>query len=452
MNAKYSWTNSTRLMCAAAYQDSQLRDTIIGLFEGNPCRPLAPCYGVDMDLVYEHCVRAKAMDKDPWLIYFCIALAGGILTLAAGPAAALLAAIAAGLVFWRYETKKTGVLRNELSEDSFVRRAEVPATTDGNAELIVYSGFSPFATAGNELSTWSFATNIEKGKCEFSRQLTPEAFGMNELYTYIEKELKALNIQNCTIDDIVCVHGWDVIKDRRFLPDRLTRPNQTVSATELPAFIENRSQAGRHYKRVQIVDWSGDLVFTLFFRFAKEQRNLFCEVSYYILTAVADKYRRVDELKETTAPEVIGKILGYPFVGAFLCIGSPFVLWKRLTGAFADPEKAQRKQIEENRQFDYGAQIYPRGMVSSGAYRRYFLMLDKDLYSKLVVRQFLDATIDFLDEHNVDTTDLRDRQTTIENHGIIVSGGDLNAEAVAVGKKAKANSVRSQKAAAGSAE
>lgn len=449
---KYSWTNSTRLMCAASYQDRQLRDTVIGLFEENPCRPLAPCYGVDMDLVYQHCVQAKAMDRNPWVIIFCIAVTGAVLTLAAGPAAAILAAIAAGLVYWRYEAKKNAVLRNELSEDSFVRRTQDPATANGDAELIVYSGFSPFATAGNELSTWSFATNVEKGKCEFGRELTPDGFEVNELYSYIEKELKVLNIQNFTIDDIVCVHGRDVAKDHRFLPDPLRRPNQTVPAADLPEFVENRAQTGRHYKRVQILDWSGDLVFTLFFRFAKENRNLFCEVSYYVLTAIADKYRSVDELKDSTAAEVIGKMIGYPVVGAFMCIGSPFVLWKRITGAFANPETAQHKQIQESRHFDYGAQIYPRGMVSSGTYRRYFLMLDKDLYSKVVVRQFLDATIDFLDAHNVDTTDLRDRQTTIENHGVIVSGGDLNAEAVAVGKKSKASTVRSKKAGAGSGE
>jgi len=46
--------------------------------------------------------------------------------------------------------------------------------------------------------------------------------------------------------------------------------------------------------------------------------------------------------------------------------------------------------------------------------------------------------VEFLDDHNIDTSDLKERQTTILNSGVIVQGGDVNAESLAVGPGAEA--------------
>jgi hypothetical protein len=50
----------------------------------------------------------------------------------------------------------------------------------------------------------------------------------------------------------------------------------------------------------------------------------------------------------------------------------------------------------------------------------------------------LDGIITFLDEHQIDTSGLRERQTMILNSGIIVQGGDVKAESLAVGAGAQA--------------
>ncbi len=68
------------------------------------------------------------------------------------------------------------------------------------------------------------------------------------------------------------------------------------------------------------------------------------------------------------------------------------------------------------------------------------LTLDKEMYVKTIERQLLESIINFLDSKNIDTADLKKRQETILNNGVIVSGGTI--ESLAFGEKAKATSNR----------
>jgi hypothetical protein len=51
----------------------------------------------------------------------------------------------------------------------------------------------------------------------------------------------------------------------------------------------------------------------------------------------------------------------------------------------------------------------------------------------------LNLIIDFLDDRNIDTSEIKDRQIAILNNGVIVAGGALQASSVAVGAGAQAS-------------
>ena len=87
--------------------------------------------------------------------------------------------------------------------------------------------------------------------------------------------------------------------------------------------------------------------------------------------------------------------------------------------------------------FDYGASTSIRELAASNLYSHYFQKLDKEMYLKLIERQILDSIINFLDAHNIDTSDLRARQDTILNNGVIVTGGSVEAQNLTVGERAK---------------
>ncbi|MCP4147245.1 MAG: hypothetical protein GY757_05795, partial [bacterium] len=49
----------------------------------------------------------------------------------------------------------------------------------------------------------------------------------------------------------------------------------------------------------------------------------------------------------------------------------------------------------------------------------------------------VNSIIEFLDSKNVDTSDLKEKTSTILNSGVIISGGAMTAENITVGEKAK---------------
>jgi hypothetical protein len=95
--------------------------------------------------------------------------------------------------------------------------------------------------------------------------------------------------------------------------------------------------------------------------------------------------------------------------------------------------------IRCNPMYNYGAVQSIREQAASPNYRMYFQKLDKEMHVKTIEQNILDAIIDFLDNHGVDTASLRERQSTILNNGVIVTGGSIHADNFAVGNQATAS-------------
>ncbi len=102
--------------------------------------------------------------------------------------------------------------------------------------------------------------------------------------------------------------------------------------------------------------------------------------------------------------------------------------------------KSRRKAIERDPTYDYGAGTTMRASFAQNLFQHHFQKSDADLCAKLVERKVLDELVSFLDEHGIDTSDLRERTTTILNSGILVQGGDVRADSLAVGSHAQATS------------
>jgi hypothetical protein len=60
------------------------------------------------------------------------------------------------------------------------------------------------------------------------------------------------------------------------------------------------------------------------------------------------------------------------------------------------------------------------------------------MYAKVIERQVLDSLLNFLEAHDVDTSEMRQRESTILNNGVMMSGGQFQADNVAVGTQARA--------------
>jgi hypothetical protein len=71
-------------------------------------------------------------------------------------------------------------------------------------------------------------------------------------------------------------------------------------------------------------------------------------------------------------------------------------------------------------------------------FRHYFQKMDQEHYQRSLNKVILENLIAFLDDHGVNTDDLKDTQTAIYNSGVIVQGGDVTAQSLAVGERAQA--------------
>jgi hypothetical protein len=102
--------------------------------------------------------------------------------------------------------------------------------------------------------------------------------------------------------------------------------------------------------------------------------------------------------------------------------------------------------------FDYGAATTVRQEGMSATYRHYFQKLDELMYFKLIQKQIFESIVTFLDARDIDTSELKERQGAVLNNGVIITGGEIKAQNMAVGSAARAMAGQFLKSGGGTAQ
>jgi len=308
--------------------------------------------------------------------------------------------------------------------------------------LIVYDSFIPFVGNGLDLGGWSFAVDLNSPKDHLGSSLRVIPFALKEMYAAIDRSLQELEFPGLTTQDLLYVNGSDLRDKKWILADLYSRPITNIPADKVTEFMEENEASVRHYKCIQVADWGHELVVSYFLRLSRRGKDLFVEVSKFLLTPIDDQYRKVDTLTEMNWSKNVQL--------ASLClIKTPingFAAWIRLFNqirkfidkTFDTEGRVLRRQIWDNPLYNYGASTTLRQEMSKSRFDHYFQRLDQEMYVKTIEREILATIIKFLDAHNIETSELKERQTTIINSGIIVQQGDVRAESVAVGAGAQA--------------
>jgi hypothetical protein len=471
----YKHSETTRLLCAAAYLDRKFRELVIKNCCDNRHQALGACFGLDMPTVVRHCRRAKRIFGKRTLFLFLPGLIAWIALFAFmgspdGQAAALgwltivyflcfgiclyfesraRAIVTHNFMRGNFEPEKS-LSTNDISVDS-IRAAEV-----GNT--VIYSGFSPFVGSGENIGAWSFALDLRKranptpvssgSGSNVSSELSAielENITLETLYARVARDISAIGLDRVTLQDKLYVNGRDIRDDTRFLSHPLDRPRYRVDDQVVAdAMFKQEEKQLRHYRCIRVVDWSGELVLSIFLRFSKLGHNLFVEASYFLLTPIAERFRAVDAMSPHFR---FRRFVEFVFVTAiktpFLTLWAPFGLMWQIFEGFQrwSARRHEDELIRENPTFDYGAAFSFRQWASSNAYRRYFQRLDKEMYLKVLEKNILDSILTFLEENDVDVSELKQRQTMILNQGVILSGGNMTTENLSVGVGAKVENI-----------
>ena len=457
-------TKTTRHLCAAAHIDWKFRRKVIKQLVEDEFEALGPSFGVDLVAVLKHCVaaRRRKLIRDIFLVLIFVYLVIEYLVLPPINLFSLFTflTIAWLIIFVEEWISHYRIVGRNLSEGSYNPDA-VKENNNGklkilfekipewyNPNVIVYSGFSPFVGSGFWIGGWTLASDLDKGRKEKGKKLEPQRFTLTEFYDYVVDSLKKLNIEKLNIEDKLYVEGTTIRNDKRFISNPFKRPYTHVPQSLINEFKEFPTEPIRYYLSIRAIDWEGELVLSIFLRFFKVGEKLFAETSYYLLPPLDSYYHQFDRIKPV--PSWIDRILFLhrsigitPFILAF----APFTLLAKIINRIAVLIKRwdTKYVIKNNPVFDYGAARSLRENESSDKYRKYFQRLDKEMYLKLIERQLLNSIIDFLDSKNIDTSDLKEREQVILNEGVIVSGGNVMAENITVGKNAKSKITRVRK-------
>ena len=455
-------SDTTRYLSAAAYRDEGFRYRVIGEVVDERYRAIGPSYGIDLANIARHCLIANRMDvmRDISLIvllFFTVllGLTESVFPLIPDTVLPLLAAWF--VVFLRSRRTESIVVSNftkatYVSESSNLpfagklnsylesRLTDIAAGQSGNVVVYSDSRFSPFVGAGLDVPGWSFTVRIDKGKEQLGISLEPIRFRLEDLYEYVTNRIGGLGLDGLVIEDKLYVDGQEIRDDNRFLDTPFTRPYAEVERSLVKSFVDNPSQAVRYYKALRVESWKGELILSIFLRFAQVKSNLYAEANYFLLPPIHAKYHKVDAIIPTpTLSRVIRQIAKVSIQTPLYLLFSPLLTLRHVLRGNArwQQRRHMERLIDRNAVFDYGARISIRESETSSEYRRYFQRLDKEMNFKLIEQQILDSITEFLDSKNIDTSDLQNRQQTILNQGVILTGGSIEAKNLSVGQGAK---------------
>lgn len=444
---------STRLLCASVLLGHGRARQVLLSWLKDENRGVALELGVDLRLAAQVARFVEKRDRRGWWIYFAMFCASFVLFLIS-PYLCVLGLIAAAIVWGMRHSEEQNKFAPLFSLQNFDPEAvahQFPAELEGeditslpysDQNFFVYGGFMPFIGAGGDLGGWSVAIALDKPKENFGSFSRIQTFEIREVYEAIDSALDSLNVEGVEKKDCFFASGTDVRGNPDLLPNIYGRPVQHLEAPVAARYLYHDDEKVRHYRTYRIIDWGGELALSYYIRASRRGNNLFVETRRFVLTPLDYKYRAIDRMVPMEWQEILGTIIAGALVGPIMALASPFWVFGEISRLFhemtSQEDRHRREQIEKNPQYNYGATTSLRQALSSGVYGHYFQKMDGDLYNKLFEREVLDSLIEFLDARGIDTSDLRERQTTILNTGVMVQGGDVNAESLSVGAGSRA--------------
>jgi hypothetical protein len=440
-----AYSDTTRQLCGAVELNPSFARQVLEVLDDAGCKAIASSPGVDLVPVLGHALasRRRRIVRDVVLlgVFAVTVILAAASSAAASSTLGALGLVAAFVVTFLSAWQGYRAVRR-LRRGEYDHAAEPPAITQHdqafalsqaqNGNVSVYSGFSPFVGSGAPVGAWSFALDLTR---KSDRGIAD--FQLGDLYTGIEAELG--DLQGVEVERRLFIDGRDVRADGRFLRDPVSRPYTRVPESVLAEIREEPETTVRYLTCVRVVDWQGDLVISAFVRLTRVARTLYVEVTYTLLPPVKESLRGTDALRRDRRMETISKLVLRSLATALVRMPlSPlFVSGHVLERLQRRGQRKQlRREIERAASYDYGATQGVRELAAEG-YRRYFQVLDKEMYLKVVERRLLDGLVRFLDEKDVDTSELKKREEAILNHGVIISGGDVKFENTNIGQKAQ---------------
>ncbi|MFG1997576.1 hypothetical protein ACGFNU_00320 [Spirillospora sp. NPDC048911] len=389
--------DATRYLCAAMQVDSGLSTKAIESVLDEPYKAVASSPGVDLATVLKYALAARSRQRlrdlvltllpAVWLLVLFLDLENAASIL---PQWTLLIAVALwGVVFAELLYTYYAVIFPRLRRDSFdpaeapvppsrkdqARLAEIADDDRGN--VVMSAMYRPFVGYGFDLETWSVTLNM--ARAEEGKTVIP--FHVHELYDEVGDAIGRLGLPGVSVQDRLVVNGRDLQHglepqvQQALLPTPLRAPAAKVDAALVRRLRDAPNGRARPYLTVCVNGWSGEVVVTIFLRFAllPDQDLLFVEASYSLLPPSRDRYRKVDQLLSHPTVLQLLKLAGESLVRFPIAVLRAFLNMARVVlSPLTQWLKARRDRwaILDDRVFNYGAVVSIRELGNDNAFHQ----------------------------------------------------------------------------------
>lgn len=444
---------ATRYLCAAMALSPAVRKRALEDVLEEEHRAVVTTPGVDLVTVLKYALaahRRQVIRDVVLLVLLCLLILSFVIIRSEILILALLVAAWVTVCVERYanshgaarglrpETFRPDKARSPLRDsyaDRQLRRVAAAGTT-GNVTL--YSRFPPFVGYGTVTSSWSFAVDVTRPH----GSARPRPFSVHEVYDCVKAGLGELDLPGMRVTERVFVNGHDIKDDRRFLPDPGATPVTSIGADLMRELMAKPEERARPYLTIGMTSWQGDLTVTMFIRFLLSRSDLFVESAHTVVAPLRAEFKAIDEAD----PDLqLGEFFGLVGAGLISTIPRLFGSVGGIVHELGAEHRRERKRRRVEDAGDYGALLSVREGAADTRWHRYFQVLDDARYAKVIEQRIFRSLVEFLDEHEIDSSILEARSETLVNNGVMVTGGGtLNAQAVAAGTNAQAGGLVSR--------
>jgi hypothetical protein len=442
------------------YYDANIRNKALDILKNvRRFKSIPEIEDVDIILLTKHASQAELLSRPNYLMLSCLFVITIIgLLIVDEPMKAAIAALAiiittTYLVYKEYNFRtfiRTNIRNKPISEWPLVKYDEalVANIEKYRSPCIRYfKGFDPFALDGYLLDAWSLPVDIVKPNDNTHPVLS---FETHDLYAYLLKDLVNLKLGSITEKDLIYVSLDNINKNDLFYSN-----GNLINAMDeglLETFRNLKPNDFRLYKSYKFKDWEDQFVLVLFVRLYKTPENLYIETKFYLAPPTISKEikKLVDNNLKNKRIKLWSRFLNHLGLIQEKIFLSPFALLLSISNLIQETFFESQKEIKQRNQNDDSNLEYlgvcPNigHIFRSAYYENYYQLQDKEYYLKVAEKRILNSIIQFLKRYNVDTSDFEDTKTHILNNGIMMTGGNVNADNISVGSKNRLQSTTSK--------
>jgi hypothetical protein len=335
--------------------------------------------------------------------------------------------------------------------DRFGQAEGVEAGFDpARSNVIVYGRTSPLVGFGVTINTWQVGIDVTRAESPFAPVAPVQ---LDEVVLKVCEAVAALRLPGMSLAEVAFINGTETGRTPEVQTDRFSAPAHAISGRQIVQWRQQTDAPARVYSWIRVPGSGGEVSFHYFFRVVMRGEALCVESVQTFIPPVAKAYREVDSIRRLSFFGMIGwgatalAMVPLTLIGAIAGAGQQIGEW--VWGFFGGPVGKERKEINLNPMYNYGAMETVREAIADNKFHIYFQRADGSQVVQALDLQVLNAVTDLLKGRGIDVSALKEQAIVVQQNSVSIQsgGGSVNigagaAVGSAVSQAAKAVGVR----------